>query len=492
MFVAKVLPAATNFLMLPLVLKYLGEESFGLLQLYSTLQVISRIMDLAISAIVTREVAKLRADNAESKVIARTVSTLFLPQVAIAFFAMAVCKAISSPVATYWLHYRELTHDIVATAVVFMGLRMAVEVLASFLQAVLVGMERLKSLSSVLIGFQVLLAVTMVVVSARTHSVNSVLGSQAVVVLVQIVFLFFAVFFSLGKNLSFHLDPSVLLNNRGFFAGTFLAHCIGAVFLQVDKLVASHYLPLREYTGYSLAGSISSIFFLLVTPFYPIILPKLTRLLRHGEPDRAVRMVLLAQRLTVAALAPLSILVLTYSDWIVIHWLHKPAMIETVRLYLPWLTFGTIAFSLTDHVFSLQTAHGNRTTNLRTNGICSVAYTVTVLSVLALAKSSTNIVLIVPTLWMVAQAISWCAQSLLTGKEIMVRSIPIGRDLLYVLGALSVAALSYLLIKSNPSILISFSLSIGLFVGIIATSPEIRDLFKRVSPSPLNSSPAPQ
>ena len=91
------------FIFIPIYIKFVGIESWGLIGLFATLQAMSGLLDLGISNTLNREMARLSAlqgREQEMRNLIRTLETLYW---SIAVFVGIIVLALSPVIAHHWL-----------------------------------------------------------------------------------------------------------------------------------------------------------------------------------------------------------------------------------------------------------------------------------------------------------------------------------------------------------------------------------------------------
>src|SRR5690242_972555 len=94
--------ALVALVFIPLYIKYLGIESYGLIGIFATLQGISALLDVGLGDTLTREMARLSVlpgKEQETRDLVRTLETVYW---AIAAFAGIVIVAAAPFIERYW------------------------------------------------------------------------------------------------------------------------------------------------------------------------------------------------------------------------------------------------------------------------------------------------------------------------------------------------------------------------------------------------------
>src|ERR1044071_1343940 len=119
--------AALGVLCVPLYIKLMGAEAFGLVGLFVTLQSIFVVLDLGISATLCREVARLAAEGDDARQQRDLVFTLQAVYWLIALTVGATVFLLAPLIAGHWLKPQSLSVGEVTTCIKMMAMAMALQ-----------------------------------------------------------------------------------------------------------------------------------------------------------------------------------------------------------------------------------------------------------------------------------------------------------------------------------------------------------------------------
>ena len=101
---SKVLIGVLNIVVVPLYMRYLGMEAYGLVGFFTTLQTLLVVFDLGLSATLTRSLSQLSLDKTKAQEARNLSRTLELVYWGIAILAGIVIAAMSPVLASHWIH----------------------------------------------------------------------------------------------------------------------------------------------------------------------------------------------------------------------------------------------------------------------------------------------------------------------------------------------------------------------------------------------------
>ncbi len=131
----------------PLYIRVLGIEAFGLVGMMLSLQAISLLLDLGMGGVLNRELARRSHTTSTAQSagnLVRTLEWLVWPTTLV--IAVSIGLA-SGPLANHWLTPQSLTRADTANAIIVMGLAVALQWPSSFYSNGLSGLERQPALN---------------------------------------------------------------------------------------------------------------------------------------------------------------------------------------------------------------------------------------------------------------------------------------------------------------------------------------------------------
>lgn len=137
-----------GIVMVPLYIRYMGAEAYGLVGLFSMLQAWFQLLDMGLTPTMARATANYRGGEAEGRslrVLFRTLEGIFLATGLIGFAAIAI---FSHVIATQWLRVENLTLDQVREAIALIGAVVSLRWASGLYRGVIVGHEQIVWLSS--------------------------------------------------------------------------------------------------------------------------------------------------------------------------------------------------------------------------------------------------------------------------------------------------------------------------------------------------------
>lgn len=133
--------ASIGILILPLYIKYMGAESYGLVGFFTMLQAWFALLDLGLTPTIARETARYHGGSMSAlryRQLFRALSSIF---VSIAVIGGMALWLLAEPIAYKWLQVETLSMNMVVVAVQIMAVSVALRWLGGLYRGVITGSD---------------------------------------------------------------------------------------------------------------------------------------------------------------------------------------------------------------------------------------------------------------------------------------------------------------------------------------------------------------
>jgi len=359
-FVGTFWQAFINLAFIPIYINYLGIESYGLIGIFSTLQVVFGLLDVGLGSTLTREIARLSVlpnKEQETRNLVRTLETVYW---GIAVFAGLIIVLLSPFIAHHWIKPGELSPQVIEQAILLMGFITIFQMPAGFYSGGLMGLQK-----------QVLLNVVNICVSTL-RSGGAILVLWLISPTIQTFLLWqivggilntflFALF--LWRNLprSEHkaeIQLQLFKNIWRFTAGMSGISVLAVILTQVDKVILSKLLSLEMFGYYSLASLVAMSLGRIFTPIFFSIYPKFTQLVSVNNLDELKILYHKSCQFIAAITLPIAIVIAFFSYELIFLWTQNAITAEKTHLIISIMICGTALNGLMNAPYALQLAFG--------------------------------------------------------------------------------------------------------------------------------------
>lgn len=372
----------TRLLLVPVYLRLLGVESFGLIGLYATLNAVSAVMDAGLSTAINREIAQLSnqpGQESESRDVVRSLELVYIG----VGIAVALALGVNATwFATHWLHVKTLSLPTVTLALVVMFFNFAMQWPDSLYSGALLGLHghvplnRIKIVVSITQG-----VVTVALLWFWSPSIITFFVCSAAASLSQTLLLRRSVWTRLpsaGAKARFRTD--IWRRMWRFAAGTAAVGILGTILTQLDKLVLTKLLPLDQFGLYALAVSTASATFALAGPVVTAAFPELSRLAAKKDEEACSQFYHRTCQTQALLVVPLAALAFAFAPDILTLYFRDAKVAAGVSTVYRIFLIGSALNALMAPAFSLQMAYGWTGLSAWKN-VCAVAIYVPLLIV---------------------------------------------------------------------------------------------------------------
>lgn len=361
-YVGQLYTVAIGFLAVPVYLRFLGTEAYGLVGLYATLQAWFLLLDLGMSQTLSREVARCRGGATSPAEFHGALRVVEYVVFGLAFAGSLALILLAPGIATGWLKLGSLSAANVVLAVRMMAAMMALRWISTLYRSLIIGCENQSWLGYfniasstlrfglVLAGF-VLLGGTIVNYFALQLAVSvfetAVLFSRA-----------YALIPARGSGV--HAATLARTVSLVKFSGTVVAaSVVWTLVSQLDKLWLSRVLPLREYGSFSVAMLLASSLFVVSAPIGTIVLPRLTRLYAEKATGAALSLYSQATQWSTVIVAPIGVTLALYPQEILLVWSGSTETAMEAGMALRLYAVGNALVAIFSFPYYMQYAIGS-------------------------------------------------------------------------------------------------------------------------------------
>lgn len=354
--------AIINIAFVPLYIKYMGIEAFGLVGIFATIQPLMSILDLGLSPSINRELARYSAIPGHEKQMRNLVRTLETVYWSIAVVLCAGVLLLSPFVSSNWVHAQSLPVETINNAVVLMGLSIVFQWPVGFYTGGLMGLQRqvlfnvINTVIWTLRGFG-----SLIVVMTSSNPVLGFFWWQLVMSIINVgvaaVILWRALPASKGNSAKFSID--ILRSIWRLAIGMSAVSIVILIFNQLDKIILSKQLTLTDFGYYSLAWQVVGSLFMLYYPIYAAFFPVITQCIAKKDRESLIFNYHKGCQFMSVAVIPITVILALFSKDILSIWVGNPVTVANSHLIMSVLLIGATFNGLLYMPYAIQQAYGN-------------------------------------------------------------------------------------------------------------------------------------
>lgn len=354
----------------PLYIKFLGIEAYGLIGFFAMLQGAFQILDFGLSQTMNREMARYSAIPDKAGEARDFVRTLELGYWAIGIIIGVSVLIVSPFIAGHWIKSTAIPIKTVHHAIMIMGVVAAFQWPLSFYDGGLMGLQKQILSNIIKIGISTLSSFGAVFILWKVSpTITAFFTWQIIVSALSLIF--FTV--SLWRNLPPAdrppvFNPNILRNIWRFAAGMSGIALSAIILTQLDKVILSKLLTLEMFGYYTLAGVASSVVpVMLVGPVFNALFPRFTSLAAIND-DTALKLLYhQGSQLMAVLVLPVAAVLAFFSFDILLLWTGSAKTAGVASPIVSILVVGMALNALMTLPYALQISHGWTSIGLRIN-----------------------------------------------------------------------------------------------------------------------------
>lgn len=346
----------------PLLLAFMGAESFGLVGFFTAMGVWFQLLDLGLTPTLAREAARFHDHPdrlAAVRTLLRVLEILFS---AISLLSAVLIAVFSRTIALRWLNIGTLPLEQVSLSLALMGATIPLRWLSGLYKGLVNGFERQDwlALYGVVVATLRYLG-ALVVLAAVGKSPVVFFDYQLAIAVLELAWVMIVAYRLLGVRdraaASFTWVP--LLKNLRFSIAIAFTASAWIVVMQADKFILSAFLRLDVYGVFTLATMAAAGINMINAPFNQALLPRLTSLWSADKSETALRLYCDVTEVVCAVSIPIVCLLAFFPRAILFAWTGNAKVAASGAAILALYSVGNFCASLHSFIYYLQYANGN-------------------------------------------------------------------------------------------------------------------------------------
>ena len=359
-FAGKAWSALMALAFLPLYIRFLGIEAYGLIGVYVSLVALLAVLDMGLSTTLTRELARLSAapgGEQEARDLTRTFEVIYW---GVGILIGGGVATLAPAIARHWLNAEGLAHETVEQSATIMGLLVALQWPTGLYSGGLMGLQRqvlmniVRAAAATLQGGGAVLVLWLV-----SPTIVAFFAWQIVVSTVLTAVFAGCLWKSLPKapgRASFRRN--LVVRNWRFAGGMTATAVLVAILTQSDKITLSKMLSLEMFGYYALAAAVASALNYITNPVFSVLFPKLSQVVGRGSEAEISLIYHKGCQLMTASVVPVGTILVLFSEELLMLWLRDAITVSNTHLLVSLLVTGGMLNALVILPYTLQLAYG--------------------------------------------------------------------------------------------------------------------------------------
>jgi O-antigen/teichoic acid export membrane protein len=366
--------ALMGFLFVPIYVRQLGVEAYGVIGLFGALIAWLALLDAGLKPALGREMARFTGGGADVEATWNLLRSVEILCIAISLLIAGAALASANWVASFWVKANKLSIGAIADAVSYMGAIAALRFIEGVYSSCLSGLQRHVSMNVVSVVMATVRSVGAVAVLAWVEASLSAFFVWQLVVSVLTVLVYWCISYRAMPVLSSRARFSVaaLKSSWGFAGGMLMITFLALLLTQVDKILLSTLIPLEDFGRYTLASVAAGAIFTLISPISVTFQPRLTQLHAAGQEREFTATFHRGAQLVVVLGGSVAAVVIFHAEAVLGIWLHDNELARQTSSLLTLLLAGNLMNGLCHMPYQALLAHGITRLSLLINTIAAL------------------------------------------------------------------------------------------------------------------------
>ena len=466
---------------IPLYVKLIGIEAYGLIGFFLALQGTTKVFDLGLTTALNREFARLAGMPGQTALMRNLLRTIEIVYCSIGVLNGLAVILLSQVLAEHWMRPEHLSTDVVQRAVLLMGVVITVQWPLGLYAGGLMGLQRQVSLNVVHAVMATVRGVGAVLILwAVSPTVEAYFLWQVVVSIVHTLAVAVLAWSDVGRE-SATFRRETLVSVWHFAAGVFGIGVVSMLLTQMDKFVVSKVLPLAVFGHYALASAVATSLYRLITPVFDAVFPRLSQLVASGSEAAVAELYHRSSQMLSVMVLPAGLFIAVFAPEVLMLWSSDADLWPHAHGMLSFLVIGTALNGVLTMPYALQLANGWTRLVIGTN-------------VVAIVVLAPTLVLLTHLYGGIGAAMVWPIYNVVAGLVtigVMHRRLLRGEGWRWVVGDVGLPLLAVTMVllagryaiggPGSSSLLVVklFVVAVAVQVAAVAVAPEVRGSLRR-------------
>ncbi|RYY71323.1 MAG: hypothetical protein EOO13_03580 [Chitinophagaceae bacterium] len=330
-------------LFVPIYLKYIGGEGYGLIGIFASLQVVLSLLDSGLSTTLNKELARLSMISGMQQRMRNMVKTLGGIYWIAATVAGLIALVLSPLLAKYWVNPKELSVETVTQAFMLLSVSVIFQFLTGFYSGGLLGLQRQVMLNVQKIIFALLKSFgALIILAYFSRSVLSFFAWNLTITIIQSIVTRYTVWAYLPKQHSKDIfDRQEIKAVWKFTTGMMGITLTAILFTQIDKIILSKILSLEAFGYYSIACTLGLMIFQITGPITQSYFPKLSAAVNFPNTEEIKRIYHQGCQMVSVIVVPVTATFIFFSKELIFIWTKSPVVTEHTWLITAVYAYGS-------------------------------------------------------------------------------------------------------------------------------------------------------
>lgn len=355
----------------PVYIHFLGVEAYGLIGVYVALQSWVALLDMGMTPMINREMARYSAGERDDHTIRSLLRTLEWIYVLIVLIIIGVAVALATPIVESGLRLEALDRTSAANAIRLIGVTLALRWFMGLYRGAVLGLQDQVWLSKALALLATFRGLGVIpVIAVVSPTVEAFFVFQLLTAACELIVVVRRTYTTLPPaRTPVRFDRNELGSVWNFAAGVFGINVFATILMQADKILISAMLPLRFLGYYTLVASACSALSALTTPMINSGYPRMSELVAQGHNELLASTYHKLSQVLATVLIPAGIVISVFAPELLMLWTGNEDVALASAGVLTIFAIGSVLNGISSLPYFLQLAHGHTRLMLTLNAV---------------------------------------------------------------------------------------------------------------------------
>lgn len=346
---------------IPQYIKLLGIESFAVINFYTVISTVLYFADGGLSATLNREVAKTNDKNYISNLLF-TIERFYFFICSIIILGISLSSGL---ISTHWLNSDAIPKNELVKFIILMSFNVSLQLFISLENSGLMGLEKQVLANTIQVIGNILKSGLVLVPLYFFPSLQIFFLWQILINLIVLIVTRFYLWSFIKANSRRQFDFKILKAVGGFAIGMMVMALISSVNSQIDKIIVSKILSLKNFGYYSLAGVLAQLPVIVVSPIAVTILPRLIKYSTIEDKTSLIRLFHQNSFIISVVSSTIALVLFLFTEDFVFIWTKNFQISVAINNVSKILLIGSVFLSFQYMPYHLAIANGHTKTNLK-------------------------------------------------------------------------------------------------------------------------------
>ena len=278
-----------SFIFVPIYIKYLGVEAYGLVGMFAVLQIALNIFDAGIVPLLSREMSCFTGKERTLQYSRNLLRTMEILCICLGVIFSVVLYSVSDFLSTNWFNAENIASPLISEAIKIAVIVISLRALEDIYKGTLIGLQKQISLNVICVSGAILRSVGVIYVlkyieaSLRIFYFWQLFSS--IITVIGLIYCSYKELDGMPGKAQFSLN--ILKSNLKFSIGSIIHSMILFFHNQSDKIIISKFFSLSEVGYYTLASNVANVLLMIATPLTQAFYPKILTLISEKKDSEA-------------------------------------------------------------------------------------------------------------------------------------------------------------------------------------------------------------